>query len=300
VEARGPALLAVSDLHVGYPDNRPIVRSLEPASDGDWLIVAGDVAETTADLEWALRELTGRFATVIWVPGNHELWTTRRDPVQLRGVARYEHLVSLCRSLGVLTPEDPYPVWPSPDGPVTVAPLFLLYDYSFRPDGAATREEALEIARNAGVICTDEYRLHPDPYASRHEWCHARVGATRARLAALDGAPVVLVNHWPLVREPTRVLRYPQFAQWCGTDLTADWHTAFSAAAVVYGHLHIPRTTHYDGVRFEEVSVGYPREWRRQQQRRPPRPPWLRQILPAPDAPGTPGAPGAPATPGAP
>ena len=31
---------------------------------------------------------------------------------------------------------------------------------------------------------------------------------------------------------------------------------------VVYGHLHIPRTTWYDGVRFEEVSVGYPREWR--------------------------------------
>ncbi|MYU48090.1 hypothetical protein GTV15_15710, partial [Streptomyces sp. SID7803] len=29
-----------------------------------------------------------------------------------------------------------------------------------------------------------------------------------------------------------------------------------------YGHLHIPRTTWYDGVRFEEVSVGYPRERR--------------------------------------
>jgi hypothetical protein len=29
----------------------------------------------------------------------------------------------------------------------------------------------------------------------------------------------------------------------------------------VYGHLHIPRTARYDGVRFEEVSLGYPREW---------------------------------------
>jgi hypothetical protein len=29
----------------------------------------------------------------------------------------------------------------------------------------------------------------------------------------------------------------------------------------VYGHLHIPRTTWYDGVRFEEVSLGYPAEW---------------------------------------
>ncbi len=61
---------------------------------------------------------------------------------------------------------------------------------------------------------------------------------------------------------PFRILRYPQFAQWCGTDRTADWHTKFNAVAVVYGHLHIPRTTWYDGVRFEEVSVGYPREWR--------------------------------------
>ena len=45
------------------------------------------------------------------------------------------------------------------------------------------------------------------------------------------------------------------------TTRTADWHTRFRAEVAVYGHLHIPRTTHYDGVRFEEVSLGYPREW---------------------------------------
>jgi hypothetical protein len=45
---------------------------------------------------------------------------------------------------------------------------------------------------------------------------------------------------------------------------------------MVYGHLHIPRTTWYDGVRFQEVSVGYPREWRRRGSA--PEPP--RTILP--------------------
>jgi Kef-type K+ transport system membrane component KefB len=30
---------------------------------------------------------------------------------------------------------------------------------------------------------------------------------------------------------------------------------------VVYGYLHIPRTTWHDGVRFKEVSLGYPDEW---------------------------------------
>ena len=100
----------------------------------------GGRGELFADIEWALRTLSDRFATVIWMPGNHELWTHRDDPVRLRGEERYLSLVELCRSLGVLTPEDPYPVWAGPGGAVTIAPLFLLYDYTFLPDGALTKE----------------------------------------------------------------------------------------------------------------------------------------------------------------
>ena len=37
----------------------------------------------------------------------------------------------------------------------------------------------------------------------------------------------------------------------------------FRAAAVICGHLHVPRTTWHDGVRFDEVSLGYPEEWGR-------------------------------------
>lgn len=269
-------LLAVSDLHVAYPENRQIVQRLRPESGEDWLLVAGDVGERVADIEWALRTLRDRFAVVVWAPGNHELWTPRDDPVQLRGEQRYRHLVELCRQIGVVTPEDPYLVWDGDGGPVTVAPLFLLYDYTFRPPGTSTKEEGLAYAYETGIVCTDEVLLHPDPYPTRDAWCRARVAETEARLAAVGGAPTVLVNHFPLVREPTRILRYPEFAQWCGTELTADWHIRFNAVAAVYGHLHIPRTTHHDGVRFEEVSLGYPREWRR----RGAVPDPVRQILP--------------------
>jgi 3',5'-cyclic AMP phosphodiesterase CpdA len=255
------ALLAVSDLHVGYAENREVVKQLRPRSDDDWLLVAGDVAEQLSSIEWALGELRERFTTVIWVPGNHELWTPPDDTVKLRGVERYEAVVEMARRLGVLTPEDPYPVWEGPDGPVTIAPLFLLYDYTFRPDGCATKEEGLAYAHETGVVCTDEYLLHPDPYPTRDDWCRARVALTEKRLMDVTG-PTVLVNHYPLDRHPTRVLRYPEFAQWCGTEATADWHTRFNAAAMVYGHLHIPRTTELDGVRFDEVSLGYPREWK--------------------------------------
>lgn len=233
----GGSLFAVSDLHVSYAENRYVVDRIRPADDGDWLIVAGDVGEIFADIVDTLSMLRSRFRQVVWAPGNHELWT-------------------------------------HPDGAVFVAPVFQLYDYSFRVPAAQSKQESQRLAYQSGVVCTDETLLHPDPYPTREQWCWDRVALTEQRLAALD-LPTVLVSHWPLVREPTDVLWYPEFAQWCGTSLAADWHRRFRTVVAVYGHLHIPRTTLYDGVRFEEVSLGYPREW----QRRGTEPEPVRRIL---------------------
>ncbi|NKY53422.1 metallophosphoesterase family protein [Nocardia vermiculata] len=280
-----PKLMAVSDIHVGHQGNKPVVEQIRADSPEDWLIVAGDVGEKTDDIRWALRTLRERFAKVIWVPGNHELWTTTKDPVQIKGAPRYDYLVALCRDLDVVTPEDPFPVWEGAGaekhgGAVTIAPLFLLYDYSWMPDGATTKAEALTIARDRNVVATDEFLLASDPYLTRDAWCRARVQYSRRRLDALDeGTAVVLINHFPMLREPTRMLFYPEFSLWCGTEESADWHTRYNVVCSVYGHLHIPRTTFHDGVRFEEVSLGYPREW----QRRGLPDKLLRQILPDPE-----------------
>jgi 3',5'-cyclic AMP phosphodiesterase CpdA len=271
-----PALLATSDLHVSHEANREIVEAIRPTTDGDWLIVAGDVAETTTSMEWALRTLADRFAKVIWVPGNHELWTTQHDPVPLRGVARYEYLVELCRAIGVVTPEDDYPVWETDEESFVVAPLFLLYDYSFRAPGQ-TLAQAMDHAYEVGLVFTDEQVLHADPFPSRQEWCWQRVELTEKRLAAIPAdLRTILISHFPLHRGPTTMLRHQHLAMWCGTDRTADWHLRFRAATCVYGHLHIPVTLEYDDVRFEEVSLGYPREWKNRPN--PPKP--LRSIVP--------------------
>ncbi|MGH2974664.1 MAG: metallophosphoesterase family protein [Solirubrobacterales bacterium] len=253
---------------------------MRPRSEEDWLVVCGDVADSMVRVESALAGLKERFATVIWAPGNHELLTYRDDPTGLRGEARYRRLVELCRAIGVITPEDPYPTWPGPEGPVRVAPLFLLYDYSFGRNVGATQEAALRRAHEAGVVCVDEFLLHPDPHPTREAWCAVRLVETERRLASEHASlPTVLVNHFPLIVEPTQALRHPEFAQWCGTMRTADWHRRFGAVAVVYGHLHIPRTSWHGGVRFEEVSLGYPRE-RRWRWRWPQEP---RRILPEGD-----------------
>jgi 3',5'-cyclic AMP phosphodiesterase CpdA len=272
-------LWAISDLHVGYADNRRIVERIPPHP-GDWLILAGDTSERTEDLRFVLEQLCPRFARVIWVPGNHELWTISSDAGAKRGVAKYQELVELCASYGVLTPEDTYAVFDDGTHRHLVVPLFVLYDYSFCPEGMSP-QQALAWAREAGLVCTDEDLLHPTPYPSRSAWCAARCAYSESRLeealASHDG-PTVLVNHFPLLDELARLPRIPRFRIWCGTKRTRDWHRRFRADTVVYGHLHIPSTRIVDGVRFEEVSLGYPMQWFRAPNERGK----LRQVLPAP------------------
>lgn len=276
-------LWAIADLHLRYPETREVLdRDLASRPD-DWLIVAGDVGETEEHLTFAFERLTRRFAQVIWVPGNHELWTTPTDPLAARGEARYGKLVEICRRHGVLTPEDPYPVWPDTpvdEPPIRICPLFLLYDYSFHPDGAVGQKQAVAWAMEAEILASDEVLLAPDPYPSRAAWCAARCRLTAERLAAATahGERTVLINHFPLKRELSRLPAVPRFIIWCGTRRTEDWHLTYRAEAVVYGHLHIPRSAEVDGVRFEEVSFGYPRNWKGRRGIDES----LRQILPAP------------------
>jgi len=178
-----------------------------------------------------------------------------------RGRFKYGELIDLCRSHGVLTPEDPYPIVAIGGKQVRIAPLFVLYDYSFRPSDVPS-ERALEWANETGVVCADEVFLHPDPYDGIAEWCHARCELTELRLETYrNDLPTVLINHFPLREDLATLPRIPRFSLWCGTRRTENWHLRFNATVVVSGHLHIRSTSRRDGVRFEEVSLGYPHQW---------------------------------------
>ena len=255
-----PRLLAVSGLQVAHQGNTDIVSRLRSAHPGDWLLVAGDVAEESRGVLDVLAALRQRFARVIWVPGNHELWTHPLDRDDRRGLERYEHLVQGCRHRDVLTPEEPYPTWQGTEQQFAVVPCLLLYDFTFR-GGAASAEDALALAREVGHVFVDDYLLHRDLYPSVADWTRQRARLTEERLSRLPAdRPITLLNHYPVLQQHARVMGSEHLPLWCGTEATEPWLVRFPIKAVVCGHLHIPTSASEGDVAFEEVSCGYPRE----------------------------------------
>ncbi len=272
-------LYAISDLHLDHKENREALGDL-PAYPDDWLILAGDICATVEQLDWALGAFCQRFAQVIWVPGNHDLWVTPRMDLE-SSLEKYQQLIDVCRKHGVSNPEDEYPLYRGEGGDHRIVPLNLLYDYSFRPDSVAF-EEAIDWAMEEGLLCQDEHLIKPNLHASKADWCRQRVEYSMRRLEdnlSLDqGLPTVLVNHFPLRYDLVRIRRIPRFSIWCGTKASDDWHQKYNANVVVSGHLHVRATDYKNGVRFEEVSLGYPRDWQRNKGMQH----YLREILPGP------------------
>ena len=127
-------LYAISDIHLSYASNREALEAL-PTYPEDWLILAGDVGETEEHLHFALSLLTKRFAGLLWVPGNHDLWSNPTQPGALHGEAGLPvellakihdgpfgptHLRALARCLAGIHEGQPVPV------PAYSAPAALL------------------------------------------------------------------------------------------------------------------------------------------------------------------------------
>lgn len=254
-------LYAISDLHLDYRVNREALDEI-PDHREDWLITGGDLCTKGEHLRQALEVLCRKFAVVFWIPGNHELWSSSEPGSQheFSGEAKYRYLVDICRGCGVHTPEDPFVTWPGLPEPHIIAPLFIPYDYSFRP-ADVTLENAVNWAMDAGILCRDEKLISPAPFPDMVAWCEQRLSFSRERLDAVAGSPLVLINHFPLREDLIRLWRIPRFSIWCGTKRTERLHLEYPARVVVSGHLHMRATDVRDGVRFEEVSLGYPRDW---------------------------------------
>lgn len=265
-------LVLTSDLHVDHhPEVVPLVVERARALAPDVLVVAGDVSSRLSTLEAALAGLRAAAPHLVFVAGNHDLWTQPGAPTSR---TRYEEEIpAACdRAGGRAVGREPIDI----DG-VVFCGVTGWYDYSLRNrelDATFTRADydrgawgRLRWNDTAHVIWPDDDGRPLDAPAI----CAAQVAALEAQLADAGRRPTVVVtHHLPFSGLVTSRGEPPwDFINgFMGSERLGEaMLRADNVRAGVCGHTHFRKRVDVEGRggRFsvETSPVGYPREYAR-------------------------------------
>lgn len=240
-------VFAVSDIHVDFDEN---ARWLADLSSGEYrddvLILAGDVSDFIARLEWTLGLLAARFRRVLFVPGNHELWVTRDVSVKrYTSLEKFEHIRTVVERSGAS-------MQPQVIDRVLIVPLLGWYDYSFGSPGTKLLEGWMD-------------------YHACQWPAHFQVQDVAAHFQALNRPPPrhegmrISFSHF-LPRIDVMPTYIPQEKRFLypvlGSTKLEEQIRALGSRIHVYGHSHVNRQIEIDGVTYINNAFGYPEETR--------------------------------------
>jgi len=234
-------LFALSDIHIDHPANRQWVDDLSLHDHRhDVLILAGDVSDSIVSLRWCLEALARRFQTVLFVPGNHDLWVYREAP-GIDSLDRLDRLRTLAADHGVSTQ-----AWITPE--LAIVPLLSWYDGSFGEYSPELRERWADFRACRWPEGMDD-------------------AAVCARLLALNPtAPpvartVITFSHFVPRRDLlTRSEKWAFLDPVMGTTALDPCLRELGAHLHVFGHSHRQVTIERDGVTYINRAFGYPAE----------------------------------------
>lgn len=239
-------VFALSDIHIDYSGNQQWIADLSRHDyQGDILILAGDVTDNLAKLEWCFKSLTACFKQVLFVPGNHDLWTLR-DKLKIGSLEKFAQIRQMAQDCGVAMQ-----TWQH--GDLTLVPLLGWYDFSFGLPGAELLEAWMDFRAcswpdgfDAQTITRHFLRLNPP----------APLVRTPHVISFSHFLPRIDVMHPGI--PPERRMVYPVL----GSDLLDIQVRACAPQIHVYGHSHVNRQVVIDGVKYINNAYGYPSETR--------------------------------------
>jgi len=259
-------VFALSDLHVDHQGNLAWVNQLSSVEYlDDALILAGDVSDRLDRIEEALASLRGKFASVFFVPGNHELWIRKEDLGD--SIGKFEQVMSLCESLGVQTfPGKLH----SGETTVHIVPLFSWYA---RPEDGPDSLYLKKKTENTSLQMwgDDRFTRWPQMEESIADYF---LGMNRARFPEA-GEDVISFSHFLPRRElifgsekrsrsggggqgdPHPWFNFSRFAGSAGINRQIR---ELRSVIHVYGHQHRDRNREIDGVQYVSRCLGYRRE----------------------------------------
>ncbi|MCK6548240.1 metallophosphoesterase [Myxococcota bacterium] len=272
-------IASVSDIHTDFPENREAVVRLATeihARSADVVVVAGDVSHKNDRIERALRAFREVCGTVVYLPGNHDLWfdvpyaPARSD---LDTWQRYHvELKALAESAGA----HYLPAAPLVRDGVAIAGSCGWYDYSLAAPWVVETvgAQALAAKELAGLAWSDaryvafrrpDGALMPDAEVAR-----VMERELEAQLVALDAASdvrdvVVATHHQAFYDVVTRhgTLPWDFFNAFMGSRGLGDVILRCpKVRTVIYGHTHTVGEHRVGPLRVYGTPLGYPRERR--------------------------------------
>jgi predicted phosphodiesterase len=238
-------VFALSDVHADYDANVRWLTDLSSAEhQDDLLVLAGDVSDSLETLERTFRGLRQRFGTVVYVPGNHDLWV--RGDASRTSLEKFEAVCGVAEDCGVSTS-------PVHRGALTVVPLLGWYDYSF---GEPSDELNARWADFRACRWPESFDA-----AAITSWFLQR----NEHALAADNETVISFSHFlpridvmPAYIPAERRMLYPVL----GSTRIEDQIRVLQPDIHVYGHSHVNRRVRLDGIDYVNNALGYPQEKR--------------------------------------
>lgn len=264
-------ILGWSDLHADYEENRKIIASLsELEHRDDVLLLAGDVSHRLDTVAEVLDELRRRFRRVLFVPGNHDLWTDGSGDSR----SKLTRLEEVARSAGVDV--EPVEIDQATTGGIALWLVPMLSWYVLPEEGEGSLFVEIE-AKDAGLAgWVDRRRIR---WPGERSMCRDLRARNERRMPEIGAdSRVVTFSHFlprrgllrpsaeELAEMQPRLLELPKsvprfnFSRVAGDRALDRQVRRLGASIHLYGHQHRNRHRVIDGVEYFAHSLGYPRE----------------------------------------
>jgi len=238
-------VFAISDVHVDYDENARWVKQLSDADyRADALILAGDLTDSPALMAMCFEQFSRKFAHVFFVPGNHDIWVSESE--RMTSLEKFEHVLSMADAFGIETQARTI-------GAYTFVPIFSWYDFSFGQPSEYIRDVWMDFRRCLWPQELDNHSLIFDYF----------IGKSPHHSEVSPGGTVISFSHF-LPRIDVMPSFIPQSKREIYPVLGSrkiDEHVRrLNSHIHVYGHSHVNRCIHIDGVCYVNNAFGYPKE----------------------------------------
>lgn len=207
----------------------------------DVLIVAGDVSDMPELLARTFKSLVRRFAKVLFVPGNHELWVRRCGHAS--SFSKFAFLKQLTADTGVS-------MAPCHVGRVSIVPLFGWYDYSFGKPSEDLLDQWMDFrcCEWLGFSNQEVTRFFTDMNVPRLKQNSQFIISFSHFLPRIDTMPKSI--------PPKHRMIYPVL----GSTLLEEQVRQLGSHVHIYGHSHVNRQVEKDGMLYINSAFGRPAE----------------------------------------